>query len=284
MNLPPEAKRKLASLDASADDAESLAQSAKAGALAAQRRLPALLNMRDSDPARAAEIDPEIADLEGEMERLRALARARSDVATGFRQTVVRVRAWLATLPPSTVFEAVRSPSRVASAAGRAGVAEVRREIEKLKGDLADVEVAPLPASELKAAAQALIEEAAERARPIVRTEGGGFRVLWPRATGDDPGETPKDMLGLAAVVFPDALLSVIGAEIDRACAASPIEGLTAAERAKRRAELREAILDAERREEALIEDTPDVARRPDASPLAILGVRSLPPSAARAA
>ncbi len=72
-----------------------------------------------------------------------------------------------------------------------------------------------------------------------------------------------------------DALIAALDREID---ALGVVGGLTDAKRASRTAELRAAILDIERVEEGVIEaalsEGTVIARRPDASPLAILGIR----------
>jgi hypothetical protein len=80
------------------------------------------------------------------------------------------------------------------------------------------------------------------------------------------PGATPQDVMALLAWYDPDAMLERLMGEIGDA------EGVSAAERERREPALEARILAAERVEEGLIEQS-DIARRPDASPLAILGV-----------
>jgi len=82
------------------------------------------------------------------------------------------------------------------------------------------------------------------------------------------------NVLGLIAWAAPGLILDAMFAEID--CRASG-NGLSDEERAKRLAALDKEQLQAERAEEAVItlaaEHNVEIMRRPDASPLALLGV-----------
>ena len=101
--------------------------------------------------------------------------------------------------------------------------------------------------------------------------------VLYP-APGTDPAKptvTTPDTLALIAWLAKDELIAALSAEID--ARADDGAALTDEQRGERLAEIEIDMLAAERDEEALVEmahraGTP-VDRRPDASPLAVLGV-----------
>jgi hypothetical protein len=148
-----------------------------------------------------------------------------------------------------------------------AAVERVRQQIADLTSQLDDLRAAPLTRTELRKRAAALVDELAERGRPIAHVERGEFSVQWRRTLSAIPGMTPTDAVALLAWIDPDTLVARLMGEIPDA------PGVSAAERERREPELEAQILALERVEEALIEKTTEVARRPNANPAAILGV-----------
>jgi hypothetical protein len=86
------------------------------------------------------------------------------------------------------------------------------------------------------------------------------------------PGATPDDVAATLAWLHRDAMVEALCRDVSAACASSP-PGVGAERRAARERELLARLLDLERAEEALIEASPEVPRRPDADPRAVLGV-----------
>lgn len=142
---------------------------------------------------------------------------------------------------------------------------KIQAALATLRADLHDVRMAPISASEAKAAARAEIERLAEKGRidpyPLLAGQGIG----WPlqvlqvnpiglvsitdqggahgRIAGTASAKAP-DVLALLCWLFKDRLIAVAEAEIE---AADDGSGLTAEEREARAAELEAKILEAER-------------------------------------
>lgn len=284
--LPAHARQKALALEQAADDADALARSVYAAIVGCERQLSPLENIRaSSNPQRAKEAQAEIDVLESELKRLRALQRLRSHRAGIDRQTAVQVRAWVTQLPPHVRLEAAPPPKTIAVLAGAKGVEAIRRDIQRLKAELEAVELAPLPLADLKAKVRAMVDDLAERGRPVIRIERAGFDLKWSRPSGMDPGSAPSDAAAFAAWMQPELLIARFEQEIDDAASrdAGP-SPLSVADRAACSNELKAAILDAERLEESLLEGAPEIARRSDANPLAILGLQVAPAKEAEAA
>ena len=258
MELPPSVKRKVADFEQAIDDAVALVESAKAAISVADRRKAELMNRRDASPYEGA--DDDIAALDDEMDRLRKMLRARVLKRDNDQQVFSQLRGWLAR--QSATFETVPAPERP-----DATVEWVRREIAELKMALQVLRAAPLPAAELRAKAREYIDALAQRGRPTLRTEAGAFQIAWRREGSTIPAMTPEDVAATLAWLHHDALLAAVEREI------GDTAGVGAVDRVSQEAALLASILEAERVEEGLI--TADVARRPDASPLAILGIRA---------
>jgi hypothetical protein len=171
-----------------------------------------------------------------------------------------------------------------------AAIERVRNEIAERRADIHQVRSAPIPSSVAKRMVRAQVERLAESGAPnvlpVVEIAG---RIGWPQrimrgdflgaaagvaATGRAAVSGP-DGLALVAWLFKDRLLEKLESEIDDL--ASDDAALSDEQRAEREAALLHGILEAERIEEALIEQTElagqPIARRPDADPRAVLGL-----------
>jgi hypothetical protein len=172
-------------------------------------------------------------------------------------------------LAPAPGVDIALAPGETVSGA----IAAVRGEIAALKQQMAAVRAAPLRRSSQQEAIGAYLSRLSQQARPRIGFDvRGNARVAWT----EDLVTSKDDLLGLLAFILGAEQLSAAFAreleqEPERA------DALTPEERDKRIAELSASLLALERREEALIDraanDGLDVLRRPDASPLAVLGV-----------
>lgn len=152
-------------------------------------------------------------------------------------------------------------------------LASVRGKISDAQADWNRIKAASLPAADLKAAVRAQVATLATP--PTIRNRSGDVAVDWP---GQIPGgelQYQRTGLGFLAWLAGDQIVARLEAEID----ATTDEQRTVSAEAKAAAdtEFPAIILAHERVEEALIEMATaaglDVLRRPDASPLAVLGI-----------
>ena len=172
-----------------------------------------------------------------------------------------------------------------------------RHQITTLAADLHEVRSACLPSVVVRARVREQIDALAQRgAIDVTQTIEGGLPLLFPVVSvrGELFGNTiamdgvqpltgftshqSVDVQAVLAWLFRDALIQRLDAEIDEL--ADDQYALSNEESAVREQSLLDALLGAERIEEALVEaaiaEGRLVPRRPDASPLAVLGV-SLP-------
>jgi hypothetical protein len=278
--LPAASRAKLSALERSADDAAALASAALASIKAAEARTAARLHALETtrDPERASALRSELEAIEADSARLQEALSERQSRRDADQRLVSRLHQWIDGLPAGATFEMVAPPAGERGDGGpRAAIERCRREIADLRAELEAVARAPLPVSELKARARAWVDERAARGRPALSVDRGKLAISFRRpdalVRGDALGATmTADTL---AWLHRDALIAALDREID---ALGIVGGLTDAERASRTGELRAAILDIERMEESVIEaargEGTVIARRPDASPFAILGIR----------
>jgi hypothetical protein len=122
----------------------------------------------------------------------------------------------------------------------------------------------------------------AEHARPGIRVGRGRVGVKSrPRSASGGapftPGMTADEVAALMAWMPPEMMVDAMLQEVD---ALGIVDGLSHADRARRVAELRARLDELERAEEAAIsaaaEQGQDVPRRADASPAAVLQVRTV--------
>ena len=174
----------------------------------------------------------------------------------------------------------------------------VRNERAKLAAQLITVKSAPIPSKDAKAKARAAIDDLAQRGTPDIRAliEGSG-PITWPlvdtRAQlsgfvqgvegaptlyGQAIGEA-IDVPALLGWAIKPALIAALDAEIDSQ--SDDAAALTDAERAKRTAALLAQILDCERQECWVIEQSDGrLEYRPDVDPRAVLGLEGPAPKA----
>jgi hypothetical protein len=199
------------------------------------------------------------------------------------------VQQWLVQLrlPANCELEAV-APVAISLAKGETfalAIAKVRSEIFALSQQLAKVRAAPLPtADQIK-----LAEEYVARRGAVTGPRIGVVRDQLQLQWHDDVIASRQDLIGTLCWLAPASVLSALKREIE--AAGAPVNAMPAAERINRISELEAQLLALERREEVLIScaavDGTEVLRRPDANPMAVLGVvivRSAQEAAASAA
>ena len=167
-----------------------------------------------------------------------------------------------------------------------AKVSAVRKRIAEIKGELSDLQRAPLPAEEAKQRVRDwLANQQSDKglahhlfawATSPDRTHDGprGFEA-WQIGGDHPPMDLMRELMRMLAVLAPDQIEQSAAAEIDRRLADGE-PGLPKAERPARRAELERELFDLEVKEEAEIEKLEAsgylVHRRPEARPDIILG------------
>lgn len=280
--LPPAAAAKMQAIGQSRADAFALVQ-AMTSTIEALHRQRAQAEataeaLRIAEPPRKAElveaegtfaaVSRELAKAEAQRE---ARARRRNNDAT----LLARLSSWINTLPAGTRLEMVDAspvdPVDVEKVPG--ALAEVRSAIRRVGADLQVIRSAPLAAAELKDLVKAYVDRMADRGRPTFRgVAGGEFVVDWHRPEGDR-----RDSLEILAWFDRDRLLARLDEEVDRQFP-DTANGLDSKAKRKKIAELEAELLALEQIEETLVTRALagglDVQRRPQASPLAILGVR----------
>ena len=285
--LPPAAKIRLSRLIAAAEDAESSFRSHIARQERLREEIGQLEALRAQSIARArelgddqksagAEFDGAINDLQGELARLFRDRQRREDRRTNDQQVVAQVRAFLerqSTTPNTALIAVTASVPKYHGQTVIEAITRIRAEITAAQQELAALRRAPLPSGELRQKAKNYIAELAKAGRPLLMAERGEFRIDWM------PGVLANGPLGpaaaaLLAAVDPDRLYALLEEQINHVVGA----GLSENERPRRQQQIEDRILALERSEEALVEQAHendhDVARRPAASPFAILSIK----------
>lgn len=268
--LPKQAQRKLATLERASTDSFTLAEAAKASCQLLRGKLAALTT-NTAPEAELAAVRVELADAET------ALADHQRRAAND-RQVVAQLNGWLRQLPPGAMLEVFAVPF----AKPRRGltaletVQTLREELNKLQGDLRRLQAAPATAAELRASAAEIVQRLAERGRPKLSAERCALSVTWRPDSSWQAGNGALAHIEFMAWLDPAALTARLHAEVD----AMPIsaDAISAADKAPRIAELEAQIFDLSCQEESLISQAASagqfIARRPRASPLAVLGVQ----------
>jgi hypothetical protein len=266
-------RAKLAALAAAADDARLYLQSPHSEA----ERLRQMIGQAKMDVALAGATAPasaaEIAAAEARIGELLALADGRRQAYYDAEQLVVRVREWLATLPPQAALVPVPAEP-IAGEPTPALLARLRAEIGALAAELHTLRFAPMTRAEIGEAIDKYIT--AKAAGVMLQPSWKGeLLVTWQ----------PERLDGISALcaLDPERMRIFLRKRAEDLCTGE----LPRAKRAARMAELTAAIEDAERREEALVAVLSDagfrVTRRADASPACVLGVRVADAAAAAA-
>jgi hypothetical protein len=189
------------------------------------------------------------------------------------------IQQWLFNLRGVTL-QPVRPPA-VTLAKGETpadALAKVRAAIAATSQELAQVRRAPLPAAELVKAAEEYVARRGAVSGPRVSVVRDYLQVQWQ----DDVIADKQSLLAVLCWLAPQSVLAALKREIEAQPSAA--NAMPAAERVKKVAELEAKLLDAERKESALLDGVGDVLPRPEMNPLAFLQVAIVPTEAAAAA
>jgi hypothetical protein len=156
-----------------------------------------------------------------------------------------------------------------------AAITQFRKDILKTIQEIASVRSAPLKRESQEQAITEYIAAQVGRVKPRIAFDvKGRARVMW----AEDMIASKDDLVGMLCWILGGASKQVSAAFLrDLDQQPEPANALTVAEREQRLAELSAELLRMERLEESLIvraaSDGTEVLRRPDASPLAVLGI-----------
>ena len=257
-SLPPHVLVKLLALD------ETLA-AFKAGADAVERGIEDLRGRLFGNARRA---DDNTRSLQAELEKLLAYQKVMQQRVQAEQSVLSACKAWLERLPGDTKLEPV------AVTADGHDLDDVRRRIKAANAELGALRRAPAPSEDI----EARVRDYVRGLMPTVRGVGVGERlsIVWPGAQTASQfiSEHTCDPLSLVASLFPDRMLALVMAEVER-MANDP---LPVAQRPPRIAALERALDELHRVEEVLVAAAitagQPVHRSPSAPPAAVLGVR----------
>jgi len=274
-SLPFGAREKFRALSDSEIEAQALVS-------ATMRCISELSKALDLNPNGddAANIEHELARLRGKLGEQQTRHHARSTLNA-------QIRHWLQSLGQDASVEACK-PIKVKLGKGEtlaSGVERLRGQIATLRNERRKVQQAGLPIADAKAAAQAYVDGVVARGRPKIVAEHERFTVTFEALVENAYTPTP-DLAAALAWLDPKAFARRLMDELD--AAPKPALALSKKAKADKLAMIAAELAALEYEEEALAArsevEGPAVARRPDASPAAILGVIVTKEKAATAA
>lgn len=264
--LPIAARARLLSLEGQANDARDAAASAT-------KRMEELRKgLAYGATANAAAIDLELT-------RLDTVRSAQNRRHRELAAVVANIREWLRLVPRNAVVELAPTVSARPNEGQTPSqaVEVIRVKIDSLRDHISLIEHAPLPKSLLREKAKEFVEDLAARGRPRLTPDRNSLNIAFqdPKAFG----VSNQSALPYLAWLHKDAMIERLQVEVD--ALPDRANTVTPAARERRLAEGRSDLLALERLEERLIEQAKvsgtEIARRTDASPLAILGVAIKP-------
>lgn len=309
--LPPSRRPLLLSLRQRSEDAQSLVRplyeqldelrpekhllSARLGELRRARGQggPGL----DDDDVQVRDAQRKLDAVDAEMARLNELVQARQTRSRNIAASVANCEDLLREGRPGGTEIVEAAETDVASVLKKrespmAVLDGLRLRLRELAADAHRVESAPFPAAHAKARARATIEQLAARGTvdvgPLVEAD---LDIVWPTSTtrsqlvavvGRSGDQVAGSALGeqvdahaLAAWLFRDAMIEKVEAEID--LVSDDAAALSREDRQMKLAEIAQNRLSIERQEAALVwrlqGDGLPVEHRPDANPLAVMGI-----------
>lgn len=267
---------------------------------AAKARVQYLIAERSPrhDPEAIARLNEPNAEDEAEIARLVVERDDRSARSAGITRLVARIDNYVGDLNARTKITLFSGslPARKKGEAPVDAVARCRKEIEKLRERIAEIDSAPRPLDELIARATAEIEALANRGAPDV--DGlidAGLAIGWATRPLDLLGRSADgmvialngssvDTMATLAWLFKRQLTDAVVAAV-REASGPDDDAIPIAARPKMLASVRTSLLELERIEETAVEEIEATGamfeRRPDADPRAVLGLASdlRPPS-----
>ncbi|SRR5258707_290538 len=267
IKLPAQAAAKLSRL-------ELLADTARQSAIFAVNR--------SSDIRRVLGLNPDSPDAEAMQIELKELTEAKETHNKRHRDVaalVSGIHQWMRSLQTRPHAELELAPVKVKPRAGetiRQAIARTRDEIIANKQHQRVVSLAPLPRADIKRKAAEYVAGLAAGLATQVGVFQGAVRVSVSLGNAIG-GMRPDHILAMMAWLDADKLVERLEAEID--ATPEPALALPEAEKVKRLQELVANLDQLERLDEALVveahvQGNEAVIRRPDANPMAVLGVR----------
>jgi hypothetical protein len=185
---------------------------------------------------------------------------------------------WLFTLRlrPGEVLQSVSVPAKLEKGQTAAeAIGKLRVEMLAISQGLAKVRTAPLPVAEQIAAAERYVQQRGAYAGQKIGVVRDQLSLSWQ----DDVLADKQTLFGLLAWLAPTSVLAALKREIEAQPA--PVAPMPAADRIRKVSELEAKLLDLERRESALLDDT--TLPRPEMSPMSYLQVQIIAREAAAA-
>jgi hypothetical protein len=237
----------------------------------------------------------QMAAADAELLRIELPYRARVENASMAGRLVANIETYGRANARGKMFQAFSGtvPGLRKSETALEGVLRWREEVEAIQKRLQTIETAAVPIAAAKAAMADIVDQLAERGIPdlfgLLERRERAEKIVWPTVSPgtmmeglDGPARANLlfvknfDALGMMCWLFRDHVIERLEAEL--ALRSDDTAALTDAEQAKQLQEVSAALLLAQRAEEAAIELTErdggaGILRRPDANPLAVLGI-----------
>jgi hypothetical protein len=289
--LPPEARAKLLWLQEAATVAGDANNAAYQRQLAALEELRTATDLRDElaqalagsgkrDDQQMKALHEAVTSAQAAARRWSDLAEKTSEAASPIRQLLARTTAYIEA-HSDTIEAAPPVASRSVKGTPTLQLHDLRLQIATLLDRRRDLRDAPPPDSEIAATINAAVDELAAMGRPY-SGEPIGWRTTAAQVSGDGRAITGHAQIPNApatlAWLFPDALKARLLADrMAERQARGVAPGLPVAEREAALVKVEAELLEAERREEALIDQLAAAGtllpRRETADPRAVLGI-----------
>jgi hypothetical protein len=240
-------------------------QASRDSALDASRSAQERLNQLPDDA------DPRLRDrLSAEQSKHALRYNQLHRLVSSVNEYVVRLR-----LAPGTALAPAPPLDIQSRSAPAAEVASTREQIQEVLREIAAVRRAPLKHGSRQAAVVMHLANLARRVRPRISFDAKGVaRIGWLEDMVVDKSEVLGMICWALGPLGPQELASAFELEQE----GEPEGAVSPEEREERLGKLSDDLLALERREEALIEraaaDGTEVLRRPEASPMAVLGIQ----------
>lgn len=279
--LPTRAAAHMRHIETLAADCDAIASNAT---LRAGRARSALSHAPSPDSRSPSAMSPEAAELQAEVDRLEAYAGVQRAKAANLHQVFAQLQFFPTTIPPDARLIDV-PPVKPKLADGdtyQIVIGRVRQEISNLSTELRAVTASSPSKDELRGRAREYVDSLLTK-KPRVKATREKVEVDF---SSDGSHTTKADIAAALAWLDRDKFLQNIIDVID--AAPQPKNVMATDVRAKRIAEIREALFKAEAEEEGLIreaeKDDVFLARRPMADPRAVLSVEIVRNTATRTA
>ncbi|MCC6889910.1 MAG: hypothetical protein IT536_15375 [Hyphomicrobiales bacterium] len=276
--LPDGARHRFSKLEQAADQFRH--QEAYAQGRAAEIRKVLGMNV-SIDASERRQLEIELRDYQETLKNASDNHRAARVVFNAVHKWVEGIAAG----PPTRGLEEAPAikPPRQKNEGLKACLDRLRDEIAAIKSQQHKISLAPLPASDLKQRAAAYVEQMAKAGKPLPMVEKDGrFTVQWFGGPGS--AISPYAVFAMLCAFDPECAKECLADAID-ALPEPTVEPMSAFDKEQKLKQLGVQLDQLERAEEATIlalhsEGSVNITRRHDASPMALLGIQFVKPSA----